>query len=391
MKKPIYLDHHATTPLDPRVLQKMMPYLTEHYGNAASRTHQYGWIAEEAVEQARIRIATAIGASKDEIVFTSGATEANNLAIKGIAETFQRKGRHIITVSTEHASVLDTCEYLREAGFEITVLEVSEDGILDQIKILNAIRSDTILVSVMLANNETGVIQDMAAISTITREKGIILHTDAVQALGKIPVHVENLNVDLLSLSAHKFYGPKGVGALYIRKRNPRIQLTALLHGGGHENGRRSGTLNVPGIVGMGEAARFSVDELQQNQKHYAGLRERLWSGLKQTIKGVRLNGPDFEKDDNFSRRLPNNLNVSIPDIDGEGLIMALKDIAVSTGSACSSAVPEPSHVLLRMGISKELAKASLRFGLGSGNTSDDIDYTIKRITETVGKLIKTI
>ncbi|GAA5783812.1 cysteine desulfurase IscS [Chitiniphilus shinanonensis] len=378
MKTPIYLDYSATTPVDPRVAQQMIPWLTEHFGNPASRSHAFGWEAEAAVEEAREQVAALLNCDAKEIVWTSGATESDNLALKGAAHFYQDKGRHLITVKTEHKAVLDTMRELEREGFEVTYLNVREDGLLDLAELEAAIRPDTILVSVMWVNNEIGVVQDIEAIGELCRAKGIIFHVDAAQATGKIAIDLSKVKVDLLALSAHKTYGPKGIGALYIR-RKPRVRLEAQMHGGGHERGFRSGTLATHQIVGMGEAYRIAREDMGTELERVRMLRDRLWAGLSD-IEEVHLNG-DLE------RRVPHNLNVSFNFVEGESLIMALKDLAVSSGSACTSASLEPSYVLRALGRSDELAHSSIRFTIGRFTTVEDIDFTIKLIHEKIGKL----
>jgi cysteine desulfurase len=364
---PIYLDHHATTPVDPRVLAVMLPYFTEHFGNPTSTTHQYGWAAEAAVTGAREQIAAAIGASPEEIVFTSGATEANNLALKGIAEAYFSKGQHIITLKTEHNAVLDPCRYLESLGFTVTYLAVNSDGLVDLVELKNAIRSDTILVSIMTANNEIGVLQPLAEIGKLCRTREILFHTDAAQAIGKIPLDVNLLNIDLMSLTAHKVYGPKGIGALYVRRRNPRVKLSPQLHGGGHERGMRSGTLYPPQIVGFAAAVEIAIAEIEPRTAKLIELRERLWSQLSE-IDGIYLNGHP-------TQRLAGNLNISVAGVDGNALLLALRPtVALSSGAACSSAKIAPSHVLQALGRSESLAYAALRFGIGHNNTVAEID-----------------
>ena len=380
MSKPVYLDYHATTPVDPRVLDEMLPYFSERFGNAASRQHAFGWEAHDAVDAARSRIAAVINASAGEIVFTSGATESNNLAIKGCARAMRERGNHVITVATEHKSVLDSCRRLEQDGGRLTVLGVSSDGFVDLDALRRAIDDRTVLVSVMAANNEIGVLQPLAEIAAIVKPSGALLHTDAAQAFGKVPLDVEALGVDLLSLTGHKCYGPKGSGALYVRRRRPRLQMECLIDGGGHENGLRSGTLNVPGIVGLGAAAEICRKEMPEDAPRLASLRDRLLAGLRADLDGVRLNG-------SAARRLPHNLHVSFDDIDGEALLMALGDLAVSTGSACSSGSQKPSHVLEAIGAVGDSTGASIRFGLGRGTTGGDIDFAIERVTRVVRAL----
>jgi cysteine desulfurase len=381
LKLPVYLDNHATTPMDPRVLQAMLPYFTETFGNAASRTHRFGWEAEAAVEDARETIAKLIGAeSGKEIVFTSGATESDNLAIKGVAEYYRSKGNHIITTVIEHKAILDSCKRLEKEGFEVTYLGVGTDGRVDPEAVRAAITDKTILVSVMLANNEVGTIQPIAEIGKITREKGVLFHSDAVQGIGKTPFDVRAMNVDLASLTAHKIYGPKGVGALYVRRSKPRVRLSALMDGGGHERGNRSGTLNVPGIIGFAKAAEILMQEGEAEQKRLRALRDRLHDKLTQALDHVVLNGhPEY--------RLPGNLNVSFSFVEGEGLMMAIKDVAVSSGSACTSASLEPSYVLRAMGLDEELAHSSIRFGIGRFNTEEEIDFVADLVISKVRKL----
>jgi cysteine desulfurase len=377
--KPIYLDYSATTPVDPRVAEKMIPYLTEHFGNPASRSHPYGWEAEKAVEEARGQVAELVGADPKEIVFTSGATESNNLAIKGAGHFYAgTKGRHIITVRTEHKAVLDTVREMERQGFEATYLGVKPNGLIDLDEFRAAIRPDTVMASVMAVNNEIGVIQDIDAIGRICREKGVIFHVDAAQATGKMPIDLKTLPVDLMSFSAHKTYGPKGIGALYVR-RKPRIRLEAQMHGGGHERGMRSGTLATHQIVGMGEAFRIAREEMATENERIRMLRDRLWAGIRD-MEEVHING-DME------RRVPHNLNVSFNFVEGESLIMAIKDLAVSSGSACTSASLEPSYVLRALGRSDELAHSSIRFTIGRFTTEAEIDYAIKLLHEKIGKL----
>jgi cysteine desulfurase len=380
MNKPIYLDYSATTPVDPRVARVMMEYLTPdgEFGNPASRSHSYGWHAEEAVEKARKEVADLIGADPREIVWTSGATESDNLAIKGAAHFYSKKGRHIITCKTEHKAVLDTCRQLEREGFEVSYLDPEPNGLIDLAKLEAAIRPDTILISIMHVNNEIGVIQDIAAIGKITRERGIVFHSDAAQSAGKTPIDVSAMNVDLLSLSAHKVYGPKGIGALYVR-RKPRIRLEAQMHGGGHERGMRSGTLATHQIVGMGEAFRIAREEMDSELDRIRSLRDRLWNGLKD-MEEVYING-------DMDHRVAGNLNISFNFVEGESLIMALKDIAVSSGSACTSASLEPSYVLRALGRNDELAHSSIRFTIGRFTTEQEIDRTIALVRDKVQKL----
>ncbi len=384
IETPIYMDYAATCPVDERVVQAMLPYFTTHFGNAASRTHAFGWAAEEAVEKARKQIASVINASAKEIIFTSGATEANNLAIKGVAEFLRGGprggGNHIITCVTEHKAVIDTCKYLERHGCEVTWLGVDSDGLIDLDELEQAIRPETILVSIMTANNETGVVQDIAAIGRLCHERKILFHTDAVQAFGKIPLDVEAMNIDLLSISAHKIYGPKGVGALYIRRRRPRVRLAPQIHGGGHERGNRSGTLAVPLIVGFGEAARIAADELASESKRILGLREHMRQRLISEIPESIVNGT-------LERHLPGTLNISFAYVEGESLLMGLKEVAVSSGSACTSASLEPSYVLRAMGLDDELAHSSLRITIGRLTTLEEVDYVVDRIRENVERL----
>ena len=378
MKFPIYLDYSATTPVDPRVAQKMIPYLTEHFGNPASRSHAFGWEAEEAVEEARGHVAALLNADPKEIVWTSGATEGNNLAIKGAANFNKSKGRHIITQKTEHKATLDTVRELERQGFEATYLDPEQNGIVDLEKFRAAIRPDTILVSIMMVNNEIGVIQPIAEIGEICRARGIVFHCDAVQAAGKIEIDLQKLKVDLLTVTAHKVYGPKGIGALYVR-RKPRVRIEAQIHGGGHERGFRSGTLATHQIVGMGEAFRIAKAEMATENERIRSLRDRLWNGIKD-MEEVYVNG-DME------RRTPHNLNVSFNFVEGESLIMAIKDVAVSSGSACTSASLEPSYVLRALGRSDELAHSSIRFTLGRFTTDEEIDYAVQLIRGKIAKL----
>jgi cysteine desulfurase len=378
LKLPIYLDYSATTPVDPRVAEKMIPYLVEKFGNAASRSHAFGWEAEAAVEEAREEVARLVNADPKEIVWTSGATESNNLALKGAANFYSGKGKHLITVKTEHKAILDTCRELERQGFEVTYLDVQENGLIDLDVFKAALRPDTILVSVMFVNNEIGVIQPIAEIGEICREKGVIFHVDAAQATGKVVIDLATLKVDLMSFSAHKTYGPKGIGALYIR-RKPRVRLEAQMHGGGHERGFRSGTLATHQIVGMGEAFRLAREEMAVENKRIGVLRDRLLKGLTD-IDQVFING-------DMTHRVPHNLNISFAYIEGESMLMAIKDLAVSSGSACTSASLEPSYVLRALGRDDELAHSSIRFTLGRFNTEEEIDYAIKLLHEKIGKL----
>ncbi|WP_332674943.1 IscS subfamily cysteine desulfurase [Aromatoleum sp.] len=378
LKFPIYLDYSATTPVDPRVAQAMIPWLTEHFGNPASRSHAYGWEAEKAVEDARAQIAALVNADPKEIVWTSGATESNNLAIKGAAQFHKGRGKHIITVKTEHKAVLDTFRELERQGFEATYLDVQENGLVDLARLRDAIRPDTVLVSVMFVNNEIGVVQPIAEIGEICREKGIVFHVDAAQATGKVEIDLAKLKVDLMSFSAHKTYGPKGIGALYVR-RKPRARLEAQMHGGGHERGLRSGTLATHQIVGMGEAFRIAREEMATENERIRMLRDRLLKGL-QDIEATYVNG-------DLAHRVPHNLNISFAYVEGESLIMAVKDIAVSSGSACTSASLEPSYVLRALGRNDELAHSSIRFTIGRFTTEEEVDYTVELLHKKIGKL----
>jgi len=379
MKFPIYLDNHATTAVDPRVVQAMLPYFTEIYGNAASRNHAFGWGAEEGVEKARKQIADLIGANSKEIIFTSGATESNNLAIKGVAQMYAEKGNHIITAATEHKAVLDTCKHLEKEGFRVTYLPVQGSGAVDLDMLRDAITDKTILVSIMYANNEIGYVQPVAEIGKICKERGVLFHTDGVQAVGKIPVNVIADNIDLMSITAHKLYGPKGVGALYVRRKNPRVQLTAQMDGGGHERGMRSGTLNVPGIVGLGEACAIAQQSMPEEMARHRALRDRLHAKLA-TIEESYVNG-------SMDSRLPHNLNMSFAYVEGESLLMGINDIAVSSGSACTSATLEPSYVLKALGLGDDLAHTSIRFGIGRFTTEEEIDYVSNKMIGVVEKL----
>ncbi|MCZ2075274.1 MAG: IscS subfamily cysteine desulfurase [Bryobacteraceae bacterium] len=380
MKLPIYLDNHATTPLDPRVLEAMLPYFTEKFGNAASRNHSFGWQAEEAVENARKQIADLIGANPKEIVFTSGATESDNLALKGVAEMYAERGNHIITAATEHKAILDTCKKLEKHGYRVTYMPVQKDGIIDLDMLRDAITDKTILVTIMYANNEIGVVQPVAEIGKIAKERGVLFHSDAVQAIGKIPVNVTRDNIDLMSLTGHKLYGPKGVGALYVRRRNPRVQVTSQMDGGGHERGMRSGTLNVPGIVGFGAACALAQKEMPEESARLRGLRDKLKKTLETELDEVYVNG-------SLEHRLPHNLNISFAYVEGESLLMGINDVAVSSGSACTSATLEPSYVLKALGAGDDLAHSSIRFGLGRFNTEEEIDYVGNKVVEVVKKL----
>jgi cysteine desulfurase len=380
VKLPIYMDNHATTRVDPRVVEEMLPYFTEHFGNAASRNHEFGWVAEQAVEQSRERIAKLIGATAKEIIFTSGATESNNLAIKGVAEMYREKGNHIITQAIEHKAVLDTCKRLEKHGFRVTYLPVQKDGRIDLDDLKRAMDDKTILVSIMTANNEIGALQPIREIGALCHERGVLFHTDAVQAIGKVPFNVIQDNVDIASITAHKLYGPKGVGALYVRRKNPRVQLVAQIDGGGHERGMRSGTLNVPGIVGLGKACEIANLGMAEEAKKMAGLRDRLKDAIMSQLDEVYING-------SVEHRLPNNLNISFAYVEGESLLMGINDIAVSSGSACTSATLEPSYVLKALGAGDDLAHSSIRFGLGRFNTEAEVDYVAQRVVETVNRL----
>src|SRR5499425_1324311 len=380
VKLPIYFDNHATTQVDPRVLDAMMPYFTNKFGNAASRNHSFGWAGEEAVENARAQIAVLIGATPREIIFTSGATESDNLMIKGVAEMSREKGNHIITQVTEHKAVLDPCKRLEKQGLEVTYLPVQHDGRVDPEQVREAITPKTILITVMYANNEIGVINPITAIGRVAKEYGITYAVDAAQAVGKIPVDVQKDNIDLLSISAHKIYGPKGVGALYVRRRNPRVQLSAIIDGGGHERGMRSGTLNVTGIIGLGKACELAQKEMPEESKRLRALRDRLRAGLEAKLDEVFING-------SMEHRLPNNLNMSFAYVEGESLLMGINDVAVSSGSACTSATLEPSYVLKALGAGDDLAHSSIRFGLSRFNTEEEVDYVADKVIDVVGKL----
>jgi len=380
VKLPIYMDNHATTPMDPRVLEEMLPYFMEKFGNAASRNHSFGWAAEEGVEAARERIAKLVGATTKEIIFTSGATESDNLAIKGVAEMYREKGNHIITAVTEHKAVLDTCKRLEKYGYRVTYMPVQKDGLVDLDDLKRAMDDKTILVTIMYANNEIGVIQPVVEIGKLCHERGVIFHTDATQAIGKVPVDVVKQNIDLASISGHKMYGPKGVGALYVRRKNPRVQVSAIIDGGGHERGMRSGTLNVPSIVGLGKACAIAQDEMPQESCRLAGLRNRLRDRIMGKLDEVYING-------SMDHRLPGNLNISFAYVEGESLLMGINDIAVSSGSACTSATLEPSYVLKALGTGDDLAHSSIRFGIGRFNTEAEVDYVADRVIETVERL----
>ena len=381
MPRPVYLDYHATTPVDARVLETMLPFFTQRFGNPASRQHAYGWEASAAVETARAQVAALVGGSANEIVFTSGASESNNLAIKGVAYTHRDRGDHLITAVTEHKSVLDSFKRLEGEGWRVTYLGVDASGFIDLDELSGAITPRTVLISVMAANNEIGVVQPLARIGAIARERGVLFHSDAAQAAGKVPLDVAAMGIDLLALTAHKFYGPKGSGALYVRRRKPKLDVACQIDGGGHENGLRSGTLNVPGIVGLGRAAEICRDVMAEESVRLARLRDRLLAALQRDLDGVRLNGPTGDA------RLPHNLHVSFDDVDGEDLLLALGDLAVSTGSACSSGSQSPSHVLQAIGATGPRAGASIRFGLGRDTTDADIDFAIERVTTVVRSL----
>src|SRR6202140_3296859 len=380
VKLPIYMDNHATSRVDPRVLEAMLPYFSDIYGNAASRNHEFGWIAEQAVDTAREQIAKLIGATSKEIVLTSGATESNNLAIKGVAEMYREKGNHIITEVTEHKCVLDTCKRLEKHGFRVTYLPVQKNGLIDLDQLKDAMTEQTILVSIMAANNEIGILQPIREIGKLCHEKGVLFHTDAVQAVGKVPVNVMADNIDVLSLSGHKIYGPKGVGALYVRRRNPRVQIAAQIDGGGHERGMRSGTLNVPGIVGLGKACEIAREEMDTEAAYLRGLRDRLKAKLESELDYVHVNG-------SWDHRLPGNLNMSFVYVEGESLLMGINDVAVSSGSACTSATLEPSYVLKALGLGDDVAHSSIRFGLGRFNTQAEVDYVAAKVIDIVKHL----
>lgn len=380
MKLPIYMDHHATTPVDPRVLESMLPFFTEHFGNAASRHHSFGWDAESAVESARQEIARAIGADATDIVFTSGATEADNLAIKGIAEAYAGKGDHVITSLIEHKAILDSTARLERAGLKVTYIPVDSEGLIDPDHVRRAVNDRTILISIMCANNEIGTLQPIGEIGALARERGILFHTDAVQAIGKLPIDVSKDPIDLMSITAHKIYGPKGIGALYVRQSRPRVRLAPIIDGGGHERGLRSGTLPVPLIVGFARAMTLAVEEMTREVVRLAALRDRLKEIITSGLEEVYLNG-------SASRRLPNNLNLSFAYVEGESLLMGMKDVALSSGSACTSALVEPSYVLKAVGVGEELAHSSIRFGLGRFNTAEEVEYVGNKIVETVKRL----
>ena len=381
---PIYMDNHATTRCDPRVLEAMLPHFTETYGNAASRNHQFGWTGEQTVTEARAHVAKLIGSTSREIIFTSGATESDNLAIKGVAEMYREKGNHIITQVTEHKAVLDSCQWLEKHGFRVTYLPVQKDGRISLDELKAAMDDQTILVTIMTANNEIGVLQPIRDIGTLCHERGVLFHTDAVQAVGKVPFNVNEDLVDLASISAHKLYGPKGVGALYVRRKNPRVQLVAQIDGGGHENGMRSGTLNVTGIVGLSKACEIARAEMEEESVRLAALRDRLKDGIMSQVDECYING-------SLEHRLPGNINISFAHIKGETLLMAINDVALSSGSACTSATPEPSYVMKALGVGPELGNCSIRFGIGRFNTEAEVDHVIQRIVDTVQRLRESL
>ena len=380
MKLPIYLDYNATTPVDSRVLEEMMPFFTESFGNAASRNHSFGWQVEEVVEDARSSIGSAIGAGGKEIIFTSGATESDNIAILGVAEFYQSKGKHIITSLIEHKAVIDPCHALEQKGYEITFLEVDKFGCIDLNQLADSIREDTILVSLMAGNNEIGTLNPLKEIGEITREKGVLFHTDATQGVGKIPIDVDEMKIDLLSMTAHKVYGPKGIGALYVRRKKPRVRLSPIMFGGGHERGMRSGTLNVTGIVGFSKALELAMFEMASEAERLTGLRQRLFDHLNSELDYLFLNGHP-------TQRLPNNLNISFGYVEGESLMMGVSDLAVSSGSACTSASLEPSYVLSALGVGDDLAHSSIRFGMGRYTTVEEVDYAAEKIIDAVKRL----
>ena len=380
VKLPVYMDNHATTRVDPRVLDAMLSYFTEKYGNAASRNHEFGWKAEEAVENARGQIAHLIHASPKEIIFTSGATESDNLALKGVAEAYRAKGNHIVTQVTEHKAVLDVCKHLEKSDVEVSYLPVNKDGLIDLDDLRRAITPKTILISIMHANNEIGVVQPIEEIGRIAKEKGVLFFVDAAQSVGKIAVDVEKSGIDLLAVSAHKIYGPKGVGALYVRRKNPRVELSPMIDGGGHERGLRSGTLNVPGIVGFGKACELCEKEIAAEGERQRALRDKLKDGILSQLEDTFING-------SMTHRLPHNLNLSFAGVEGDALLMGINDVAVSSGSACTSATLEPSYVLRALGVSEDLAHSSIRFGLGRFNTEEEVDYVTGRVAETVKRL----
>jgi len=395
VKLPIYMDHHATTPVDPRVLEAMMPYFTRAFGNAASRSHVFGWEAEAAVDEARSQVAAGMNAQPREIVFTSGATESDNMAILGVARAYREKGRHVVTAVSEHTAVLDPCHVLEREGFEVTFLYPDRTGAIEAEQVRESLRDDTILVTLMLANNEIGTILPLGEIGAACRERGVLFHTDAVQGFGKVPFDVEAMNVDLASVTAHKLYGPKGIGALYVRARKPRVRLEPILHGGGHERGLRSGTLNVPGIVGFGKAVEISIAGRDDEARRLRLLRRRLSDGIVGEVPDVSLNGPPLPEigpDGSLAPgalepRLPGNLNLAFAGVEGEALLMGLKDVAVSSGSACTSATLRPSHVLKAIGVPDDLAHASIRFGLGRSNTEEEVDFAVGAVAVTVRRL----
>jgi cysteine desulfurase len=399
MKLPIYMDHHATTPVDPRVVDAMLPYFSKTFGNAASRNHVFGWEAEAAVDEARHKIALAMNAADKEIVFTSGATEADDLAILGVARMYRRKGTQVITGKTEHRAVLDSCRFLEKEGFEVAYLDTDRSGQIAPDQVRAAITDRTILVSLMLANNEVGTIHRIAEIGAVCREKGVLFHTDAVQGFGKISFDVEAMRVDLASVTAHKLYGPKGIGALYVRGKGPRVRLAPLIHGGGHERGLRSGTLNVPGIVGFGRAIEIALEEMPEESKRLRSLRKRLYDGIASRLEDVLVNGPallPIEEDGSLAPgqeewRLPGNLNLSFAHVEGEALLLGFKDVAVSSGSACTSASLEPSHVLKALGVADDLAHSSIRYGLGRWNTEQEVDFAAEATVEVVSRLRKSL
>ncbi|QDU73006.1 IscS subfamily cysteine desulfurase [Mucisphaera calidilacus] len=381
LKLPIYMDHNATTPMDPRVLDAMLPYFTEHFGNASSRNHSFGWAAEDAVDKARQQVASLINASPKEIIWTSGATESNNIAIKGAADMYAKQGKHIISAVHEHKAVLDPCKRLQREGYDVTFLEPGQDGVIYAEQVREAIRDDTILVSVMWANNEVGTANEIPEIGAICKDKGVLFHTDATQWVGKMPTDVEAAGIDLLSATAHKMYGPKGAGFLYVRRRKPRVRLAPIIEGGGHERGMRSGTLNVTGIVGLGAACEICANEMQSEAERLTALRDRLVDGITGQIETAVLNG-------HKTRRLPHTANISFPYVEGESLMMAMKEIAVSSGSACTSASLEPSYVLKALGAGDEIAHSSIRFGLGRFNTEEEVDYTVQQVVKSVNHLL---
>jgi cysteine desulfurase len=380
VRRPVYLDNHATTRTDPAVVEAMLPFFTEHYGNAASVSHRFGWDADEAVERAREQVAQAIGAEGREIVFTSGATESNNLAIKGLAHAASRRGKHLVTAASEHKAVLDPIKRMAREGWEVTIVDCDECGLVGAEAVADALTDRTVLVSVMAANNEVGTINPFAEIGRLCHERGVIFHTDAAQAVGKIPIDVQHDSIDLLSISAHKFYGPKGIGVLYVRRRDPQVRLQSLLDGGGHERGFRSGTIPVPLVVGMGAAVELACARMEEEARRLRTMRDRLHEAIAARVPGIRLNGHPTD-------RLPGNLNLSFADVDGEALMMAMRDVAVSSGSACSAADPEPSHVLRAMGLSEDLARSSLRFGLGRFTTEDEIAFAVEAVASAVERL----